>query len=291
MLQTLKTTLLLASLTALTLLVGRALGGNQGMFLAFGVAVVMNFGSWWFSDRIVLAMYGARPVTEAEAPRLYRLVAEVVARAELPMPKVYVIPGITPNAFATGRDPAHAAVAVTQGILELLPPEELQGVIAHELAHIKHRDTLIAAVAAVSAGAISMLANWAQWALIFGRDRREGNGSGILTILLAPLVASLIQLAISRSREYAADEYAARLLGDGRPLARALLRLERGNDNYPGFQEPNTAHLFIVSPLRGRGFFTLFRTHPATEDRVKRLEAITAELDKSGQRFVNDLLR
>jgi len=290
MLNTVKTTLLLGALTALTLLVGRALGGNQGMLLALGVATVMNLGSWWFSDKIVLTMYRARPVTEAEAPRLYRLVADVVARAQLPMPKVYIVPGATPNAFATGRDPEHAAVAVTQGILELLPEDELQGVIAHELAHIKHRDTLIAAIAAVSAGAISMLANWAQWALIMGRDRRrDDGGAGLLAILLAPLVATVIQLAISRSREYAADEYAARLLGDGTPLARALLRLEEGNHRYPGFQEPNTAHLFIVSPLSGRGFFSLFRTHPRTEDRVKRLEAVTAELDKSGQRFVNGL--
>jgi len=286
----LKTTVLLASLTALFLLVGRSLGGNQGMVLAFAFAIVMNLGSWWFSDKIVLTMYGAREIGPQDSPRLFAMVEELARRAQIPMPRVYVVPGAMPNAFATGRDPAHGAVAVTEGILQMMPPEELRGVIAHELAHIRNRDTLISAVAAVAAGAISMIANMAQWALFMGRgddDERGGGVGGILTILLAPLVATLIQLAISRSREYAADEYAARLIGDGRPLARALLRLERGVQAVPNHAEPSTAHMFIVSPLAGGGFWSLFRTHPQTEQRVARLEALTAELDKSGQRFVS----
>lgn len=290
MLNTLKTTVLLATLTGLFLWVGQSLGGNSGMVMAFIFAIAMNLGSWWFSDKIVLTMYGARAVGPAEAPRLYAIVEELAAKAGIPTPKVYVVPGPMPNAFATGRDPEHAAVAVTEGILHMMPVEELRGVIAHELAHVKNRDTLISAVAAVAAGAISMIANMAQWALIFGggsRDEERGGGLGSLfTILLAPIVATLIQLAISRSREYAADEYAARLLGDGRPLARALLRLEQGVQATPNHVEPATAHMFIVSPLSGRGFFSLFRTHPLTEDRVARLNALTAELDKSGQRFV-----
>ncbi|MSQ02614.1 MAG: protease HtpX [Myxococcales bacterium] len=286
-----KTTVLLALLTALLVVVGRSLGGNVGMILAFGLAIVMNLGSWWFSDRIVLSMYGAKEVTAGQAPKLHAVVAELAERARLPMPKIYVVPGAMPNAFATGRDPDHAAVAVTEGILQIMPIDELRGVLAHELAHVKNRDTLISAVAAVAAGAIAMLANWAQWALIFGGGRgsedERGSAMGSLaTILLAPFVATLIQLAISRSREYAADEYAARLIGDGRPLARALQRLEVGVHAVPNHVEPATAHMFIVSPLTGRGFLSLFRTHPSTEQRVARLEALTAELDGSGQRFV-----
>ena len=280
MLNTFKTTLLMASMTALLLVVGRALGGTDGMVLAFIVAGVMNLGSWWFSDTIVLRMYNAQPVGPESAPALHTLVAELAARAGLPMPKVYVVPGPMPNAFATGRNPEHAAVAVTEGILEMMPRDELRGVIAHELAHIRNRDTLISAVAAVSAGAIAMLANWAQWAMIFGGrrdDERGGGAGGLLAIFLAPLVASLIQLAISRSREYAADEYAARLIGDGMPLARALQRLEMGVQRVHADVEPSTAHMFIVSPLTGGGFMKLFRTHPTTEDRIARLTALTRD--------------
>ncbi len=279
----LKTTLLLASLTGLLLFVGRALGGNLGMVAALGVAVVVNVGSWWFSDRLILSMYGAREVDPLQAPQLHGMVRELAGRAGLPVPKVYVIPQAQPNAFATGRDPEHAAVAVTEGILRMLPPEELRGVIAHELAHIRNRDTLISAVAAVAGGAISMLASWAQWALILGSGRNsdEESGSGVgglVGILVAPIAATVIQLAISRSREYAADAYAARLIGDGRPLARALLRLEDGAAHIPAHAEPATAHLFIVSPFSGGGIFALFRTHPRTEDRVARLQGITAEI-------------
>lgn len=279
MLNTLKTTLLMAAMTALLLLVGRALGGNEGMVLAFLFAGVMNFGSWWFSDTIVLRMYNAQPVGPDRAPELHAMVAELARKAGLPMPKVYVVPGPMPNAFATGRNPEHAAVAVTEGILQMMPRDELRGVIAHELAHIGNRDTLISAVAAVAAGAIGMLANMAQWALLFGGRRDEGEegggAGGILAIFLAPIVATIIQLAISRSREFAADEYAARLIGDGMPLARALQRLEMGVARVQAPVEPSTAHMFIVSPLSGGGFLRLFRTHPTTEDRVARLVALT----------------
>ncbi len=279
MINTLKTTLLMAAMTALLLLVGRALGGNEGMVLAFLFAGVMNFGSWWFSDTIVLRMYNAQPVGPDRAPELHAMVAELARKAELPMPRVYVVPGAMPNAFATGRNPEHAAVAVTEGILHMMPRDELRGVIAHELAHIGNRDTLISAVAAVAAGAIGMLANMAQWALLFGGRRDEGEegggAGGILAIFLAPIVATIIQLAISRSREFAADEYAARLIGDGMPLARALQRLEMGVARVQTPVEPSTAHMFIVSPLSGGGFLRLFRTHPTTEDRVARLVALT----------------
>jgi heat shock protein HtpX len=278
----LKTTLLLATLTGLVVFVGQALGGQQGMILAFLFAIVMNIGSWWFSDRIVLAMYRAQPVGPHDAPELFRMVRELSQRANLPMPKLYVLPEAQPNAFATGRDPEHAAVAVTAGLLERMPPDELRGVIAHELAHVRNRDTLISAVAAVASGAISMLAHWAQWALIFGGrrdDEEEGSGIGsLVAILVAPIAATMIQLAISRSREYAADEYAARLLGDGLPLARALRRLEAGANWIPANVEPATAHMFIISPLTGGGVFALFRTHPSTDERVARLVAVTEEI-------------
>ena len=285
MLNNLKTTLLLGTLTGLLLVAGNSLAGQTGVVIAFFVAALMNLGSWWFSDRIVLAMYRAQPVGPQDAPELYTMVRDLAARAKLPMPKVYIIPEAQPNAFATGRSPEHAAVAVTEGILRLVPPDELRGVLAHELAHVANRDTLTSAVAAVMAGAISMLANWAQWALFMGAgrgdDQEEGAGSGmssLVMLLVAPIAATLIQLAISRSREYAADEYAARLIGDGRPLARALQRLEQGVAAVPANVEPATAHMFIVSPLSGGGIFALFRTHPHTEDRVARLIAVTADI-------------
>lgn len=275
-----KTTFLMTALTILFVFTGRAMGGESGMKMAFILAIVMNAGTYWFSDKIVLAMYRAKPVTETEEPRLYQTVRELATRAQIPMPKVYIIPTESPNAFATGRNPHHAAVAVTQGILQLLTPEELKGVLGHELGHVLHRDILIGTVAATFAGAISMLAHMAQWAMIFGggnRDDRDRGGSplvGLLMIFLAPLAATLIQLAISRSREYAADGEGARLLGDPLPLASALKKLQRGVQQIPMEAQPSTAHLFIVNPLRGRGLMALFSTHPPMEERIRRLEAM-----------------
>ncbi len=281
MLNHLKTGLLMALLTALLVGAGRLLGGNQGMVLAFGLAVVMNFATYWFSDKVLLRMYGAHEIGPAEAPEIWAMVQDLSQRAGLPMPKVYLLPQAGPNAFATGRNPKHAAVAVTSGILEILSPEELRGVLAHELGHIRNGDILIATIAATMAGAISMLANMAQWSMIFGggrSDDEEGaNPIGMLIgLIVAPIAATLIQLAISRSREYAADAYGAKLVGEGRPLANALLRLERGNDRVPTHATPSSAHLFIVAPLTGSRLASLFRTHPATEDRVRRLQ----ELDR-----------
>ena len=223
----LKAGALLALMSAILIFAGARLGGPRGMMVAFAITLVMNMASWWFSDRIVLMMSRARPVGPAEEPKLYAMVAELAALARLPMPRVYVVPQAQPNAFATGRSPENAVVAVTEGLLRSMPPEELRGVIAHELAHIANRDTLIMAVAATIASTIAMLANIAQWSMIFGgrRGEREGGGmGGLAMIILAPITATLIQLAISRSREFVADEYAARLLRDGRPLARAVER-------------------------------------------------------------------
>jgi heat shock protein HtpX len=277
---TLKTTFLMALLTVLLVLIGSALGGKSGMMFAFLFAVVMNFGAYWFSDKIVLAMYRAKQVTESEAPRLHSMVRELSTRAGLPMPKVYVIPVDTPNAFATGRDPKHAAVAVTDGIMRLLTENELRGVIGHELAHVKHRDILIGTIAATFAGAISMLAHMAQWAAIFGggrSDEREGGGGifGMLAMaIIAPLAAMLIQMAISRSREYAADAGGARIHGNPRDLAQALRKLHAGAQKMPMNANPSTAHMFIVNPLSGRGLMNLFSTHPPMEERVARLEGM-----------------
>jgi heat shock protein HtpX len=279
MLNHLKTALLLGLLTGVLVVAGRLLGGNQGMILAFGVAVAMNFGAYWFSDKVLLRMYGAREIGPSDAPEIWEMVTELSQRAKLPMPKVYILPQTGANAFATGRNPEHAAVAVTAGILEILTSDQLRGVLAHELGHVKNGDILISTIAATMAGAISMLANMAQWGLIFGGGRGEnergGNPIGLLaTLIVAPLAATIIQLAISRSREYAADAYGAELVGDGRPLAEALQQLERGNEIRPTNAQPSTAHLFIVSPLTGRGIATLFRTHPRTEDRIQRLLAM-----------------
>jgi len=269
----------MALLTVLFVFAGKALGGDQGMVMAFGFAVVMNLFSYWFSHKIVLAMYRAKEVTEAEAPELHSIVRNLSMRAGLPMPKVCIIPGDTPNAFATGRNPQHAVVAVTEGILRILNRDELAGVLGHELSHIKHRDILIGTIAATFAGAISMLANLAQWAMIFGggrdHDRDRGNPLAmILMMLLAPLAAMLIQMAVSRSREYAADAGGAQLCGNPLSLASALKKLEVGAHRMPMEARPATAHMFIVNPLSGRGFTSLFRTHPLTEDRVARLEAM-----------------
>lgn len=278
----LKTTFFLTLLTVLLVFAGKALGGNQGMVLAFGFALVMNGVSYWFSDKIVLKMYRAQPVTEADAPQLYNIVADLAMRAKMPMPKVYIIDNPTPNAFATGRNPNHAAVAVTTGIMRILNREELTGVLAHELSHVRHRDILISTVAATVAGAISMLANMAQWAMIFGgfggrSDNREGGMSGlgaIIMIILAPIAAMLIQMAVSRSREFEADAGGAKLCGNPLWLADALRKLHIGVQRVPMDANPATAHMFIVSPLRGGGMMSLFSTHPPMEERIARLEAM-----------------
>jgi heat shock protein HtpX len=277
---TLKTTFLLTLMTLLLIFAGGAIGGQGGMLLALILAGVMNFVSYWFSDKIVLAMYGAKEVTEADSPDFHGLVRQLTDRAGLPMPRVYIIPSDTPNAFATGRNPQHAAVAATEGILRILSREELMGVMAHELSHVKHRDILISTIAATVAGAITYLAHMAQWAAIFGGGRdRDGEGGGILGMLVmaivAPLAALLIQMAISRSREYEADKGGAEISGNPLYLAGALRKLEMANRQLP-MQEaiPASAHLFIVNPLTGGGLMSLFSTHPPMEERVRRLESM-----------------
>jgi heat shock protein HtpX len=274
-----KTAILLGALTALLVVIGGALGGQQGMLVAFFFAVVMNFASYWFSDRLVLAMYGAAPIEEAEAPGLYRVVRTLATRAGIPMPRVYLIPSESPNAFATGRNPDHAAVAVTRGIIEMLDEPELEGVLAHEFAHVKNRDVLIATVSATLAGAITYLAQMAQWAAIFGvrRDEEEEGGSAfgaILMAILAPIAAMLIQLAVSRAREYQADATGARLAGQPWGLAKALEKLHTASRALPMNASPATAHLFIVNPLSGSAWLTLFATHPPIEERIARLRAM-----------------
>lgn len=274
-----KTFLLMALLTLLLVWVGDMVGGRQGAIFALVMAGVMNFGAYWFSDKIVLRMYGAREVSEAEAPGLHRIVRELVQRAGMPMPKVYIIESDSPNAFATGRNPEHAAVAVTRGILRLLDEDELKGVIGHELSHIRHRDILISTIAATIAGALSYLAMMARWSLFFGgfgSDDDEGGGANILGVILfttlAAFAAMLIQLAISRAREYLADEGGARLAGNPLYLARALAKLEMASRRIPLQANPATAHMFIVNPLKGGGILTLFSTHPPIEERIRRLE-------------------
>lgn len=274
-----KTAALLGALTALLVLIGGALGGQQGMLVAFFFALVMNFASYWFSDKLVLAMYRAEPIEEAEAPGLYRVLRTLATRAGIPMPRVYLIPSQTPNAFATGRNPERAAVAVTQGIMQMLDEHELEGVLAHELAHVKNRDVLIATIAATLAGAITYLAHMAQWAAIFGGrrdDEEEGGGAfgAILMAILAPIAAMLIQLAVSRAREYQADATGARLAGQPLGLAKALEKLHRASQALPMQASPATAHLFIVNPLSGSAWLTLFSTHPPIEERMARLRAM-----------------
>jgi len=274
----LRTTVLLAALTALFLVIGGAIGGNQGLFIAFVFALLMNFASYWFSDKIVLSMYGAREVSLNEVPDLYRLVQRLAQRAGIPMPRVYIIPSDAPNAFATGRNPQHGAVAVTEGILRMLDTDELAGVLAHELGHVRNRDTLIMTVAATLAGAITMLAHMAQWGAIFGfgrRDDEDSGGGGLLGLLfmaiLAPIAATLIQLAISRSREYFADSTGAAVAGSPSGLARALEKLHYASQRLPMDANPATAHLFIVNPLTGGSLVNLFSTHPPIEERIRRL--------------------
>jgi heat shock protein HtpX len=274
---TLKTVLLLGLLTGLILWVGQVLGGSQGMMIALVFATFTNFASYWFSDKIVLAMYRARPVGMNEAPELYRIVHNLATRAGLPMPKLYMIPTDAANAFATGRSPQHAAVAVTEGILRLMSWEELEGVLAHELSHVKNRDILISSIAATLAGVIMMVANMVRWAAFFGgtsRDERDGGGGllGFLAmVIVAPIAAMLIQMAISRSREYQADASGAQLLHSGESLAKALEKLEYAAQRIPLDASPQTAHLFIVNPLSGRSLMSWFSTHPPLEERIKRL--------------------
>lgn len=274
-----KTALLLAVLTVLLVLIGGAIGGQQGMLVAFVLALVMNFFSYWFSDKMVLAMYRARPIEESQAPALYRIVRTLATRGGIPMPRVYLIPSETPNAFATGRNPQHAAVAVTEGSMRILDEEELEGVLAHELSHVKNRDVLIATIAATLAGAITYLAHMAQWAMIFGGrrdDEEEGGGvlGGILMAILAPIAAMLIQMAVSRAREFQADATGARLAGKPWGLAKALEKLEMASKAVPMDASPATAHLFIVNPLSGQSLLRLFSTHPPIEERIARLRSM-----------------
>jgi heat shock protein HtpX len=274
-----KTGLLMIALTTLLMFIGNLLGGQGGMIIALVIAAVMNFGTYWFSDKLVLRMYNAKEVSPHS--ELYRMVQGQTQKAGLPMPRVYTIPTDSPNAFATGRNPSHAAVAATEGIMRLLSREELAGVIGHELAHIRNRDILISSIVATMAGAIMMIANMAQWAAIFGgfrRDDDEDSGGGLIgmlfMIIVAPIAAMVIQLAISRSREYAADRVGSEICGNPLALANALRRLERGVESRPMHTNAATSHLFIVNPLRG-GFAGLFSTHPPMDERIRRLEAMT----------------
>jgi heat shock protein HtpX len=272
-----RTTLLMAIMTVFVLWVGNLLGGRQGMVMALVLAAGMNFFSYWYSDKLVLRMYRAREATATDAPRLYEIVSRLTRQAGLPMPKLYVIPQDSPNAFATGRNPEHAAVAVTEGLLQRMEPEEIAGVLAHELSHVKNRDILIGSIAATMAGAIMLLATMARWSAIFGggRNDREGGGLGafglIAMSIIAPMAAMLIQMAISRSREYQADATGAALAGTPEGLARALEKLGAYSKRLPMNANPSTAHMFIVNPLSGKSFQSLFSTHPPLEDRIARL--------------------
>lgn len=274
-----KTLLLLVTLTLILIWAGASLGGKQGMTVAFIFALGMNFFAYWFSDKIVLGMYRARKVTESEAPELYGIVRRLAQKAEMPMPKVYIIEQEQPNAFATGRNPKHAAVAVTTGMMRMLSQEELQGVIGHELAHIRHRDILVSTIAATIAGAISFLAQMAQWAMIFGHrgDDEEGGNplAALVMMIVGPIAALIIQMAISRSREYSADEGGARLAGNPRYLSGALRKLHLASQKIPMNANPATSHMFIVNPLSGGGILKLFSTHPPIEERITRLDSMS----------------
>jgi heat shock protein HtpX len=274
-----KTALLLAVLTVMLVLLGGAIGGRQGMFVAFLLALVMNFASYWWSDKIVLAMYSAQPITEADAPALYNMVRRLATRAGVPMPRVYLIPSQQPNAFATGRNPEHAVVAVTEGILRILDDDELEGVLAHELSHVTNRDVLISTVAATLAGAITYLAHMAQWAAIFGGGRHDDEDGPspiamLLMAIVAPFAAMLVQMAVSRSREFQADASGARLAGRSWGLSKALEKLQMASQAVPMNANPATAHLFIVNPLSGQMLSKLFSTHPPMEERIARLRAM-----------------
>lgn len=284
---TLKTTILMLSLIILFVLVGNWIGGQEGMIWAFMMALIMNGVAYWFSDKIVLMMYKAKEIKEEQFPEIFSIIRELTISMNLPMPKVYIIDTPTPNAFATGRNPQHSAVALTSGILNILNTRELKGVIAHELSHIKNRDTLISLIAATIAGAIFTLARMAQWALMFGGFRRRDDRSGgllegvgtLLLVILAPIAAMIIQLAISRSREYEADRSAGLATKDPLSLANALRKLHTAVVQFPMKNaNPTTSHLFIVNPLRGKDILTLFSTHPSVEERIKRLEQLNNEL-------------
>ena len=274
---TFKSTFLLVALMLLLIGIGDRIGGQNGMILAFVISVAMNFTAYFYSDKIALAMYNAQPVTREQLPRAYQVVERLTAKQGLPMPKIYVLPTESPNAFATGRNPQHASVAVTHGILGLLDDEELEGVLAHELGHVKNRDILTSSIAATLAGAITMIARMGYWAEMFGfggggrRDRNGGGLTALLMLILAPFAAMLIQLAISRSREYEADATGAHVTGNPYALARALQKLENYSKRVPLQANPSTAHLFIIAPLLGGGFGSLFSTHPPTKERIRRL--------------------
>jgi heat shock protein HtpX len=261
----------------LFLFIGYQLGGNTGMTIALVFSLIMNFGSYWFSDKIVLKMYRAKEVNRESAPKFYDMIERLARQANLPMPKVYIIKDPTPNAFATGRNPKHAAVAATTGILQGLSNDELAGVMAHELAHVKHRDTLISTIAATLVGSISYIAQMAGWAFMFGRgnDREGGGIGGLVLLILSPILAMLIQMAISRSREFSADKGGAEISGNPLGLASALQKIAMGNQIKPvNHSNPTTAHMFIINPLHGGGISKLFSTHPSTEERIKRLQAM-----------------
>jgi heat shock protein HtpX len=272
-----RTALLLAVMTVFVIFIGRLIGGASGMVIAFVLAIGMNFFSYWFSDKIVLRMYRAQEVTQQQAPELYQMVATLAQRANLPMPKVYIIPKETPNAFATGRNPQHAVVAVTQGLLQLMNRDEIMGVLAHEMAHVNNRDILIGSIAATMAGAVMMLASMARWAAIFGGGHSDDDDGGlgglglIVMSIIAPIGAMIIQMAISRSREYLADATGAKLAGSSKGLASALEKLGAYAKQLPMNANPSTAHMFIVNPLSGRSLMSLFSTHPPMEERIARL--------------------
>jgi heat shock protein HtpX len=277
---TFKTAFLLAALTLLLMFFGRYFGGENGMLLALAFAAVMNFVAYFFSDKIALSMYRAQPVTREQLPRAYEIVERLTQKIAIPMPKIYVIPTESPNAFATGRNPSHASVAVTHGILGLLTDEELEGVLSHELGHVNNRDILIGSVAATIAGAITMLASMGRFAMIFGGgggDRRGGGLSALFMLIVAPIAASLIQLAVSRSREYQADATGAHYTGNPYALASALQKLDAYSRRMPMQATPSTAHLFIIQPLLGMNFGNLFSTHPPIATRIERLTGRPAE--------------
>jgi heat shock protein HtpX len=281
-----RTTFLLAVMTVFILLIGQMLGGRQGLIIALVFAAGMNFVSYWYSDKIVLRMYKAREVTPGQAPEIYSIVQDLARKADLPTPKVYIIPQESPNAFATGRNPEHAVVAVTEGLLKLMDREELAGVLGHELGHVKNRDILIGSIAATMAGAIMMLASIARWSAIFGGRSDDDEGMGgfglIIVSILAPIAAVLIQTAISRSREYLADASGARFSGNPDGLARALEKLGNYSARIPANANPSTAHMFIVNPLSGQRLMSLFSTHPPLEDRISRLRGIQTPNNISG---------
>ena len=273
-----KTLLLMSVLTILVVLIGRGIGGQSGMLMALVLALVMNGGSYWFSDKIALSMTGAKLLTRNDNIEIYNMVERLTANAGIPMPRLYITPSTQPNAFATGRNPKHSAVAVTQGLVNILNYEELEGVIAHELAHIKNRDVLISTIAAVMAGVITTMANWAQWALMFGMgnsDEEEGSGflAALPLIILGPIAAMLVQMAVSRSREYLADNTGARIAGHSRGLSKALLKLDQASRVVPMDVNPAVSHMFIVNPLSAQRLMNLFSTHPTIEDRVRRLQS------------------